>query len=85
MTAFQKTTYKNLSKEESVRLNKFLCLPMEDLKKIKPVWVVKENKSEAYFGPFDEYEIEYIGTRNFRVLCYRQNYIFEVKMNLPRK
>jgi len=53
---FQKTTYKNLSKEESVRLKKFLCLPMEYLKKIKPVWV-EENKSEAYF-PFDEYEID---------------------------
>jgi len=58
---FQKTTYKNLSKEESVRLKKFLCLPMEYLKKIKPVWV-EENKSEAYF-PFDEYEIEYISPK----------------------
>ena len=63
MAAFQKTTYKNLSKEESVRLHKFLCLPMEDLKKIKPVWVVEENQSEAFFGPFDEHEIEYISPK----------------------
>ena len=63
MAAFQKTTYENLSKEESVRLNKFLRLPMAELKKIKPVWVVEENKSEAYFGPFDEYEIEYISPK----------------------
>ena len=63
MAAFQKTTYKNLSKEESVRLHKFLCLPMEDLKKIKPVWVVEENQSEAFFGPFDEHEIEYISSK----------------------
>ena len=62
MADFQKATYKNLSKEESVRLKKFLRLPMEDLKKIKPVWVVEENKSEAYF-PFDEYEIEYISPK----------------------
>ena len=63
MAAFQKTTYENLSKEESVRLNKFLRLPMAELKKIKPVWVVEKNKSEAYFGPFDEYEIEYISPK----------------------
>ena len=35
MTDFQKATYKDLSKEESVRLKKFLCLPMEYLKKNK--------------------------------------------------
>ena len=63
MSAFQKTTYKNLSKEESARLNKFLCLPIEDIKKIKPVWVVEENRSEAFLVPFDEYEIEYISPK----------------------
>ena len=63
MTVFQKATYKNLSKEESVRLKKYLCLPMEELKKIKPAWVVEENKSEAYFVSFDEYEIKYISPK----------------------
>ena len=63
IAVMQKSTHKNLSKEESVRLKKFLFLPMEDLKKIKPVWVVEENKSEAYFGPFDDYEIEYISPK----------------------
>ena len=63
MSDFQKATYKDLPREEFKRLEKFRHIPIEELKKIKPIWAVNENKAEAWFVFLERYVVEYISPR----------------------